>query len=61
MSDVVVGLAFFLVIEGLLYAVAPSFVKRLAQLLPHMPEGQLRLSGLAAMALGVAMVWLIRG
>ena len=60
MSDVLTGLAFFLVIEGLLYAAAPSFVKNLAALLPSIPEQQLRLSGVVAMSIGVACVWLLR-
>jgi uncharacterized protein YjeT (DUF2065 family) len=60
MTDFYAGLAFFLIIEGLLYAAAPSFVKSLARLLPAIPEQQLRMSGLVAMALGVAFVWLLR-
>ena len=61
MSDFLTGIAFFLVIEGLVYALAPSVLKRMAQMLPQIPESQLRTSGLLAVALGVAMVWLIRG
>jgi uncharacterized protein YjeT (DUF2065 family) len=60
MTDFLTGIAFFLVIEGLLYAAAPSFVKNLAVLLPTIPEQQLRLSGLVAMAIGVAGVWFLR-
>jgi uncharacterized protein YjeT (DUF2065 family) len=60
MTDFLLGLAFFLIIEGLLYAAAPSFVKNLAALLPRIPEGQLRISGLVAMAIGVACVWFLR-
>jgi uncharacterized protein YjeT (DUF2065 family) len=61
MSDFLTGIAFFLIIEGLVYALAPSVLKRMAQMLPQMPESQLRISGLAAVALGVVMVWFIRG
>ena len=61
MSDFLTGIAFFLIIEGLVYALAPSFLKRMALLLPQMPENQLRVSGLVAVALGVVMVWFIRG
>ena len=61
MSDFLTGIAFFLIIEGLVYALAPSALKRMAALLPQMPEGQLRASGLAAVAFGVLMVWFIRG
>lgn len=61
MSDFLAGLGFFLVIEGLLYAAAPSFVKRLAAILPSFPESQLRIGGVVSVGLGVAIVWLIRG
>ena len=60
MTDFLTGIAFFMIIEGVLYAAAPSFVKNLAALLPSIPEQQLRFSGLLAMAIGVAGVWLLR-
>jgi len=60
-SDFLTGIAFFLIIEGLVYALAPSALKRMAQMLPQIPENQLRTSGLVAVALGVVMVWFIRG
>ncbi|MCF3640987.1 DUF2065 domain-containing protein [Rhizobium sp. TRM95111] len=61
MSDFLTGIAFFLIIEGLVYALAPLFVKRMAESLPAMSEGQLRTGGLIAVVLGVGLVWLIRG
>lgn len=61
MSDLVTGFAIFLIIEGLVYALAPHFLVAMARLLPSIPEQQLRLSGLAAVAIGVGMVWLTRG
>lgn len=61
MSDFLTGIAFFLIIEGLVYALAPSVLKRMAEMLPQIPESQLRTSGLIAVALGVLMVWFIRG
>lgn len=61
MTDFWAGLAFFLIIEGLLYAAAPSFVKNLASLLPTIPDRQLRVFGLVAMALGAGLIWLLRG
>ncbi|MBW9055324.1 DUF2065 domain-containing protein [Rhizobium mesosinicum] len=61
MQDFLAGLAFFLIIEGLVYALVPRFLIEIAKLLPAVPERQLRAFGLAAMALGVASVWLLRG
>ncbi|MCL6708204.1 DUF2065 domain-containing protein [Pseudomonas sp. R2.Fl] len=60
MADILTGIAFFLIIEGLVYALAPRFLVAMARLLPSIPEEQLRLSGLAAIVLGVGLVWLIR-
>ena len=60
MSDFFTGVAFFLIIEGLVYALAPRFLVTMARLLPSIPELQLRLSGLVAIAAGVGLVWLIR-
>ena len=61
MADFLTGIAFFLIIEGLVYALAPSFLVAMARILPQVPEAQLRASGLVAMVAGVALVWLIRG
>lgn len=60
MQDFLTGLAFFLIIEGLVYALAPRFLVRMSKLLPSVPEHQIRGFGLAAIALGVAFVWLLR-
>lgn len=60
MNDFLAGLAFILIIEGLLYAAAPSFVKGLAAILPEFPESQLRIGGIIAMGIGVFGIWLIR-
>lgn len=61
MADFLTGIAFFLIIEGLVYALAPSVLRRMAEMLPQVPENQLRASGLFAVGLGVLMVWFIRG
>ena len=49
-----------LVIEGLVYALAPSLVEQLLEALRSVPEGQRRTMGLAAMALGLILVWLAK-
>lgn len=56
MADFLTGIAFFLIIEGLVYALAPSVLRRMAEMLPQIPETQLRASGLFAIGLGVLMV-----
>lgn len=49
-----------LVVEGLVYALAPSLVEQLLETLRALPEGQRRSLGLAALALGVALIWLAK-
>ena len=61
MGDFVAALGLVLVIEGLLYALAPDLAKRLAEMARMTPNDTLRLSGVIAVALGVTVVWLVRG
>lgn len=49
-----------LVIEGLVYALAPSLVEQMLLALRSIPESQRRTLGLAAMALGLVLVWLAK-
>ena len=60
-SDLITALALVLVIEGALYALFPDAMKRIVMTIADMPAARLRNVGLAAAAVGVAIVWLIRG
>ncbi len=61
MSELLVAIGLFLVIEGLVYALAPSFVRRMAEALPLISDQQMRGFGLAAVCIGVFVVWVVRG
>ena len=61
MSDLLVALGLVLVIEGLLWAAAPNLGTRLLALAAETPERSLRISGSIAVAVGVLIVWLVRG
>jgi uncharacterized protein YjeT (DUF2065 family) len=61
MIDLLTGLALVLVLEGALWAIAPDGMKRAAVLALGMANQQLRAGGLVAVALGVLLVWLMRG
>ncbi len=61
MSDFLAAMGLVLVIEGLVYGGFPGLAKRLATEVLGMPENALRIAGLAAIAGGVAVVWLVRG
>lgn len=50
-----------LVIEGLFYALVPGHLRRLMRIIGELSDDQLRVGGVMAMALGVVIVWLVRG
>ena len=61
MNDLIVAIGLVLVLEGMLYAVFPGALKRMMSLAQSLPDETLRRSGLVALALGVVIVWLVRG
>jgi len=60
-SDLGVALGLALALEGAAYALAPDMMRRLYAIMLTEPVPRLRLLGIAAMAVGVLVVWLIRG
>ena len=60
MRDLGIGLALVLVVEGILYALFPDGMKKLAARAILVPPQTLRAAGLMAAALGVVVVWLLR-
>lgn len=60
MNDLLVALGLVLVIEGFLYGGLPGAAKRMAAQVSELPESVLRIAGLVAMVVGVALVWLVR-
>lgn len=61
MSDLLVAIGLVLVVEGLVYGAFPALAKRLATEVLGTPETALRIAGVGAIAIGVAIVWLVRG
>jgi uncharacterized protein len=60
-GDFLAAIGLVLVIEGLVYGGFPQLAKRLGTEVQAMPENLLRIGGLASIALGVFVVWLVRG
>ena len=58
--DLLTALGLVIVIEGLLYALVPAHLKAMMAAVQKLTDDQLRIGGIAAMAIGVAMVWLVR-
>ncbi|MER8482297.1 DUF2065 domain-containing protein [Mesorhizobium sp. M1322] len=61
MQDFLAAIGLVLVVEGLVYGGFPGLAKKLAGEVLSMPENALRLAGLVAIAVGVGLVWLVRG
>ena len=61
MQDFLAAIGLVLVIEGLVYGGFPALARKLAAEVLSMPENVLRIGGLVAIAVGVGIVWLVRG
>jgi uncharacterized protein YjeT (DUF2065 family) len=61
MSEAVAAIGLVLVLEGVLYALFPELMKRMAEQALQTPGDTLRVAGVVSAALGVALVWLVRG
>ena len=61
MQDFLTAIGLVLVVEGVVYGGLPGLALRLATEVLSMPESALRIAGLAAVAVGVGIVWLARG
>lgn len=60
-DDILLGLGLVAVVEGLVLALAPGRLGDLLRALEDLGPDRLRLVGLLAVTLGVALVWLARG
>ncbi len=57
-TDILTGIALVLVIEGLVYALAPSLVERMLEALRQMPLETRRTLGLVTIITGVLLLWI---
>jgi uncharacterized protein YjeT (DUF2065 family) len=60
-SALLTALGLLLVLEGLVLALFPRAIERMILALAELPPEARRLGGLAAMLLGVLLVWAVRG
>lgn len=60
MGWIALGLGLVLVIEGLVFALAPSRLDEIVAIIAELSPEQRRLIGLLAVTLGVGLVWLGR-
>lgn len=60
-ADLFAALALYLVLEGVLPFLNPQAMKRVMTTMATLPDRQLRLWGLASMAAGALLLFLVRG
>ena len=61
MSDFLAAIGLFFAIEGILFAAFPMTAKQAMAAALGVPASRLRLAGLVSGAVGVLIVWLVRG
>jgi len=61
LSDLLLGLGFVAIIEGLVLALAPSRLEQVLELLREIGADKMRVIGLITITVGVALIWLARG
>lgn len=59
-SDILTGLAFVAIFEGLVLTLLPGRIGEILQVINRTSPDTLRLIGLTAVAIGVALLWMIR-
>ena len=60
LDNIVMAIGLVLVIEGLLYAFVPGHLRGMASRLGGLSDEQIRIIGMAALGVGVLVIWLAR-
>ncbi len=61
MGDFLTALGLAMAIEGAAYALFPNAMRRMMAQVLEQPSNMIRMVGLSLAALGVGVVWLVRG
>lgn len=61
MTELITALGLVLAFEGTLYALSPGAMKTMMRSALETPDHILRYTGLGVLALGVLIVWFVRG
>lgn len=59
-ADFLIGLGILFVLEGLLFAASPSWMRRAMQSAAEMPENILRVVGIGSAVVGLVLIWFVR-
>jgi uncharacterized protein YjeT (DUF2065 family) len=61
MTDFLVALGLVFAIEGLVFAALPGAAKRAMASMLDTPDATLRVVGVVSAAIGILLIWLVRG
>ena len=61
MRDLAIGLGIALAIEGALWGAAPGAMRNMMRQVETTPDSALRIAALVLLAVGVGIVWMVRG
>lgn len=61
LTDIGTGIVMVLILEGLVYALAPSLVERLLEALRELPLEMRRNLGLLTVVTGLILLWILHG
>ena len=59
-ADFLIGLGILFVLEGLMFAAAPTWIKRAMKNALAMPDGTLRVVGIGSAVAGLILIWVVR-
>jgi len=59
-ADFLIGLGILFVLEGLMFAAAPAWLKRAMKSALEAPDNVLRAAGIGSAVAGLILIWLIR-
>lgn len=60
MNDLITAIGLLFFIEGLFFAIFPSRIKNMLELIKNTPESKLRSFGVAFLLIGFLMIWYIK-
>ena len=58
--DFLIGIGILFVLEGILFAAGPGFMRKAMKSAMEMPDNILRAVGIASAVAGLILIWLIR-
>ncbi|XDA99373.1 DUF2065 domain-containing protein [Sulfitobacter sp. LCG007] len=58
MGFILLALGLVMIVEGLAYALAPSLVERMLEMLRNLPEAAVRQIGLLCLVSGLILAWI---